>query len=57
MKASKTPALSLILCSRNDQYMGNSRWRLQTSLNHAAQIIHEMDRDFGRRDFSFRLGQ
>ena len=25
--------LSLILCSRNDSYMGNSRWRLETSIN------------------------
>jgi len=25
--------VSLILCSRNDSYMGNSRWRLQTSIN------------------------
>ena len=25
--------LSLILCSRNDAYMGNSRWRLETTLN------------------------
>lgn len=27
--------LSLILCSRNDSYMGNSRWRLETSINFA----------------------
>jgi hypothetical protein len=25
--------ISLILCSRNDTYMGNSRWRLETSIN------------------------
>lgn len=25
--------VSLILCSRNDSYMGNSRWRLETSIN------------------------
>lgn len=30
------PVLSLILCSRNDTYMGNSRWRLETSLNYVA---------------------
>jgi hypothetical protein len=41
---SPRPALSLILCSRNDQYMGNSRWRLQTSLNYAAKIAHEVGR-------------
>ncbi len=27
------PVLSFILCSRNDNYMGNSLWRLQTSIN------------------------
>jgi len=31
-----TPVLTLILCSRNDEYMGNSRWRLETSLDFAA---------------------
>lgn len=29
--------LSLILCSRNDSYMGNSLWRLETSINLALQ--------------------
>ena len=29
----KNPLISLILCSRNDSYMGNSRWRLETSIN------------------------
>lgn len=38
------PALSLILCSRNDQYMGNSRWRLQTALNYLAHNVHALDR-------------
>jgi len=41
----KKPALSLILCSRNDQYMGNSLWRLQTTLNYAAQRVHELSRE------------
>ena len=27
------PGISLILCSRNDSYMGNSKWRLETSIN------------------------
>jgi hypothetical protein len=27
------PLITLILCSRNDSYMGNSRWRLETSIN------------------------
>lgn len=35
-------ALSFILCSRNDQYMGNSLWRLQTSLNYLAQNVEEL---------------
>jgi hypothetical protein len=39
------PALSLILCSRNDQYMGNSRWRLQTSLNYLAENVHVLGRE------------
>ncbi len=39
------PALSLILCSRNDQYMGNSLWRLQTTLNYVAQKVHELSRE------------
>jgi hypothetical protein len=39
-------ALSLILCSRNDQYQGNSLWRLQTALNYACQQV----RDLGRED-------
>jgi hypothetical protein len=38
-------ALTLILCSRNDLYMGNSRWRLQTTLNYIAQIVHELSRE------------
>ena len=28
--------LTLVLCSRNDRYAGNSAWRLQTTLNHVA---------------------
>ncbi len=39
------PVLSLILCSRNDQYMGNSRWRLETTLNYLAQRIRELGRE------------
>jgi len=45
MKQSKTPALSLILCSRSDQYMGNSRWRLEQALNYFAKNAHELDRE------------
>lgn len=32
----RAPALSLILCSRNDAYMGDSRFRLETTLNYTA---------------------
>jgi len=39
------PPLSLILCTRNDQYLGNSRWRLQTALNYVAQRAHELSRE------------
>lgn len=31
--------LSLILCARNDEYMGNSRWRLETALCYAARQL------------------
>lgn len=41
----RNPALSLILCSRNDQYMGNSLWRLQTTLNYVAQKVQELSRE------------
>ena len=36
--------LSLILCSRNDSYMGNSRWRLETSINLA--LLNAIKADF-----------
>lgn len=42
---SVAPVLSLILCSRNDQYMGNSRWRLTTSLNYLAENIRRLGRE------------
>lgn len=31
------PRLSCVLCSRNDRYMGNSRWRLETALNYLGE--------------------
>ncbi len=37
------PSLSLILCSRNDNYGGNSVWRLQTALNYLARQVEEMN--------------
>jgi hypothetical protein len=39
------PVLSLILCSRNDQYMGNSCWRLQTTINYVSQNVSEMGKE------------
>ena len=39
-----TPALSLILCSRNDEYMGNSRWRLETALNYVGERVAALGR-------------
>ena len=40
-----TPTLSLILCSRNDRYMGNPVWRLQTALNYVAARVAELKRE------------
>ena len=40
----KVPVLSLILCSRNDEYMGNSRWRLETTLNYVADQVEALGR-------------
>ena len=34
--------LSFILCSRNDDYMRSSRWRLQSALNYLARSAEEM---------------
>ena len=45
MEQTKSPALSIILCSRNDQYMGNSRWRLETALNYVAQNVQKLGRE------------
>src|SRR6478672_1696243 len=39
------PILSLILCSRNDNYMGNSRWRLETTLNYVADQVELLGRE------------
>jgi hypothetical protein len=38
------PSLSLILCSRNDAFQGNSLWRLETTLNHTARLADELGR-------------
>ncbi len=37
-----SPVLSLIACSRNDDYLGNALWRLQTGLNLTARAVHEL---------------
>ena len=36
------PVLSLIACSRNDDYQGKAVWRLQTGLNLTARTIHAL---------------
>ena len=36
--------LSLIICSRNDDYMGDPMWRLATSINFVSECIHELGR-------------
>ena len=38
----KRPVLSLICCSRNDDYLGRATWRLQTGLNLTARAVHEL---------------
>jgi hypothetical protein len=38
------PRLSLVLCSRNDQWQGNSLWRLEVTLNFAARQAAEIGR-------------
>jgi hypothetical protein len=38
------PRLSLVLCSRNDNFQGNSLWRLETTLNHAARQADRLGR-------------
>ena len=41
----KGPIISLILCSRSDQYQGDSRWRLQTALNYVGRSTQELGRE------------
>ena len=38
------PLLSLVLCSRNDDYGGNARWRIETALNYLALQAHRLGR-------------
>jgi len=44
-QSDKKPVLSMILCSRSDEYQGNSRWRLQTALNYIGQTAHQLGRE------------
>ena len=37
-------ALSLVICSRNDNYSGNSLYRLQATLNYLALQVASLDR-------------
>lgn len=41
---SVAPRLTLVLCSRNDQWQGNSLWRLETTLNYTASQVAEIGR-------------
>ena len=41
----RKPILSLLACSRNDRYMGNPVWRLQTALNYLARSVQEVGRE------------
>ena len=41
----RRPALSLVLCSRNDRYQGDSVWRLQTALDYAGRRVAELGRE------------
>lgn len=39
-----TPALSLILCSRNDRHLGDSRWRLEKALGYVGGPLAALGR-------------
>ncbi|MEM1250230.1 MAG: hypothetical protein AAGK22_27930 [Acidobacteriota bacterium] len=40
--STQRPLLSFVLCSRNDEYAGNSLWRLNTALNYLAEGVSEL---------------
>jgi hypothetical protein len=44
-ESTSRPVLSLVMCSRNDNYAGNSLWRLQTALNYLALQVSELGRE------------
>ena len=56
-RSQSQPLLSLILCSRNDRYMGNSLWRLETALNYVAGPGGGARTGTGRRSARGRLGK
>jgi Glycosyltransferase like family 2 len=37
--------LSLLICSRSDQYQGNSLWRLEVALNYVCQTVCKLGRE------------
>jgi hypothetical protein len=45
LHSERKPILSLILCSRSDEYQGNSRWRLETALNYVGQSVAQLGRE------------
>lgn len=45
MPATVAPRLTLIVASRNDNYMGDSRWRLATALNFLGERVHALGRE------------
>lgn len=45
MHPEKNVALTLIICSRNDDYMGDPMWRLATSINYVSENIFKLGRN------------
>ncbi|MDT7041529.1 hypothetical protein [Candidatus Nitronereus thalassa] len=39
-----SPKISFIVCSRNDNYMGNPMWRLETTVNYLIKNLVKVDR-------------